>query len=77
MAAEFQSMSYGVKYLVEIENFTNQPLHLVNFEIHSGHVQCPPSNIIMAGHKESYNGCKISYAPTAFISFQFGYIFMH
>ena len=62
MAAGFQSMSHRVKFLVEIENFTNQPLHWVKLEMKSGGFQSPPANVIMAGDKKSFSGRKISYA---------------
>ena len=57
-------MAHSVKFMVEIENFTNQPLHLVNYEIRSGGFQSSPRNIIMPGHKESFSARKISFTPT-------------
>ena len=45
----FQSMDYSVKYKVEIENFSDQPLELVRSEIHSGYLNNPPPPVIMPG----------------------------
>ena len=62
MSSAFLNMTHRVKFLVEIENFTNQPLHWVNLEMKSGGFHnCPPI-VIMAGHKGSFCGRKISYA---------------
>ena len=51
----FSTMSDSVRYMVEIDNFTDQPLELVRSEIHSGYVGAPPAPAIMPGEKESYN----------------------
>ena len=62
MSSAFLNMTHRVKFLVEIENFTNQPLHWVKLEMKSGGFHnCPPI-VIMAGHKGSFCGRKISYA---------------
>ena len=45
----FQSMDYKVKYMVEIENLSDQPLHLVRSEVHSGYVNAPPPPAILPG----------------------------
>ena len=51
-------LSHSVKYLVEIENFTDQVLLMARSEIHSGYFDAPPTPEIMPGRKESYNGVK-------------------
>jgi len=50
----FESVNYRVKYMLEIINFTNQPLRLVRSEVHTGHMHTPPSPTIMPGRNESY-----------------------
>ena len=60
VAAGFQSMSYGVQYMTEIENFTNQPLILIRSEVVSGYLGSPPTTVVMPGRKESYNAHKSS-----------------
>ena len=52
-------MDYSVKYKVEIENFSDQPLELVRSEIHSGYLHNPPAPVIMPGKRESYNAHKV------------------
>ena len=54
-------MSHKVKFLVEISNCTNEPLHLVNAEMKTGGFQNSPKYVIMAGHKESFSGRKANY----------------
>ena len=63
--SSFQSMDYSVKYKVEIENFSDQPLELVRSEIHSGYLHNPPPPVIMPGKKESYSAHKGSGATGA------------
>ena len=50
----FQSMDYKVKYMVEIENLSDQPLHLVRSEVHSGYVNAPPPPAILPGKGPLY-----------------------
>ena len=57
-------MAHYVKYQVVIQNFTNEQLQLVDYEVHSGHLQSAPKITIMAGQKESFNGYKMSCVPT-------------
>ena len=54
----FLKKSNSVQYMVEIENFTDQPLELVRYEVHSGYMGAPPAPVIMPGEKESYNAHK-------------------
>ena len=61
-SSAYINMARPVKFLVEIENFTNQPLHWVNSEMKSGGFKSPPVNVIMAGHKGSFSGHKMSFA---------------
>ena len=63
--SSFQSMDYSVKYKVEIENFSDQPLELVRSEIHSGYLHNPPSPVIMPGKRESFSAHKGSGATGA------------
>ena len=63
-SSAFINMAHYVKYQVVIQNFTNQQLQLVDYEVHSGHIQSAPKNTIMAGHKESFNYYKMSCVPT-------------
>ena len=66
MSSAFLNMTHRVKFLVEIENFTNQPLYWVNHEMKSGgYHNCPPI-VIMAGHKGSFFGRKIRDLPRFF-----------
>ena len=59
-------MDHIVKYMVEVENFTDEGLHLVKCQIHKGQIQKPPKDI-RPGFKEAFSGCKTSYAPTGAI----------
>ena len=52
--SDFESVDYSVKYMLEIINFTDQPLQLVYSEVHSGHMHTRPSPKIMPGRNESY-----------------------
>ena len=54
-------MSHKVKFLLEIENFTNESLHWVNSEMKTGVFHNSPPYVIMAGNKESFSGRKASY----------------
>ena len=60
---EFVNMAHSVKFKMEIENFTDQPLKWVTCRIHSGHVQEPPLDI-RPGFKEVFSGRKTSYSLT-------------
>ena len=52
--SSFQSMDYKVKNMVEIENLSDQPLHLVRSEVHSGYVNIPPPPAILPGKDPLY-----------------------
>ena len=54
-------MPHKVKFLLEIANCTNEPLHLVNSEMKTGGFHNPAPYKIMAGHKESFCGHTASY----------------
>ena len=53
-------MAHYVKYQVVIQNFTNEQLNLVDYEVHSGILQSAPGITINAGQKESFIGYKLS-----------------
>ena len=61
-SAAFLAMSYKVKFLVEVENFTRQPLYFVKLQMKSGGFQNCPPRVILAGNKESFSGRKVSFA---------------
>lgn len=62
MSSAYLKTSHKVKFLIEIENFTNQPLCFVKFQMKSGgYHNCPPC-VILAGNKGSFSGRKASFA---------------
>ena len=61
-SAAFLTMSHQVKFLVEVENFTRQPLYFVKYQMKSGGFQKCPPRVILAGNKESFSGRKVSFA---------------
>ena len=61
-SAAFLTMSHKVKFLVEVENFTRQPLNFVKAQMKYGGFQNMPPSVILAGNKESFNGRMISYS---------------
>ena len=63
----FQSVDYSVKYMVQIINFTDQPLQLVREEVHSGSMHTRPTPTIMPGGNESYIAHKTSGTATGAI----------
>ena len=63
-SSAFINMAHYVKYQLVINNFTNQELQLVDYEVHSGHILSAPKMTLMAGQKESFNGYKKSCVPT-------------
>ena len=63
----FQSVDYSVKYMVQIINFTDEPLQLVREEVHSGSMHTRPTPTIMPGGNESYIARKTSGTATGAI----------
>ena len=61
-SAAFKTMSHKVKFLVEVENFTRQPLNFVKAQMKFGGFQNMPRSVILAGEKESFNGRMTSYS---------------
>ena len=57
VAAQFSSYGHDVKFIMNVDNYTDKWMMADNFSAYSGHVSSPPSNIepetaeSCAGHK--------------------------
>ena len=54
---EFTAVPYGVKFILEVENYTNYFLHPAETYVRTGHISCPPA-AIPPGEKHGVTGHK-------------------